>query len=132
MKKMNFEKIELDLNLNKDTTLKWHSFGKHWNYKIHSRTQNFIMLISPTLHDAYIKNSKLNLTQKKEILTEFIELENFILKQGYKGWISWTTINLPHIMIIMSKVGARPYFIDAKTGDIYFKKYLNAKSEKPK
>lgn len=119
---MNKRKRVTKLKITNEDKFQWHSFGKHWSYKIYSKNQDFVILRSPTMHNL---KKRASFSEIREGYKEFRELETLICKEGYKGWISWTTLNSPHVMSLMAKVGAQPYFLDPYQGEIYFKKICN-------
>jgi len=124
---MNKRKMSAKLIINGKDKFKWHSFGKHWSYKIHSKNQDWVVLRSPTMHSL---KRHASFAQIREGYKEFCELELLICKGGFKGWISWTTLDSPHIMRLMAKIGAQPYFLEPNQGEIYFKKFCDSKMYK--
>ena len=86
---------------------------KHW--KINSSNKDWLFLFAPIL------DGELSFKEKREVVSEFKLIEDDI-KPPSKGWIMYTKLANPHIMIMCLKLGGIPY--DIKRGVIWFKKEL--------
>ena len=40
------------------------------------------------------------------------------------GWIMWASLKHQHIMVLITKLGAMPYYIDIRRKRLWFKKVL--------
>ena len=88
----------------------------HWG--INDLNNGYVNIYCPTITENRVNGYSV----KKAIYKELKQTENFIRKAGYKGWVSWTGIQNPHIMKFLRKIGARPYEISLKKEAIWFKK----------
>jgi hypothetical protein len=63
-----------------------------------------------------------NFSAKRQLYTQFKKLEKMIRGNKMNGWVVNTEIGRPNVMTLIVKCGGQPYYIDLKTGLIWFKK----------
>ena len=86
---------------------------KHW--VVNKTNPSWLFLTVP------IMDEELSFREKREVVAEFKLIESKI-KPPLKGWIMYTKLTNPHIMIMCLKLGGIPY--DIGMGVIWFKKEL--------
>lgn len=86
---------------------------KHW--KINKNNRNWWYLFAP------IMDRELSFKEKREVVKELRLIESTI-KPPLKGWVTFTKLSNPHIMIMCIKLGGIPYEI--KRGVVWFKKEI--------
>lgn len=92
------------------------SQSKYW--KIEITANPWIYLSCPVMDRA-----ELSFSIKRQIVTELQDIEKEVKKDSIlKGWIGYTKLTNPHIMVMYLKCKAVPYNIGK--GKIWFKKEL--------
>jgi hypothetical protein len=61
---------------------------------------------------------------KRKIVEELRNIENFIINQRLSGWVGYTEVKNDHIMVMYTKLKAKPYAIDLQNKLIWFRKEL--------
>lgn len=70
-------------------------------------------------------NSELSFSIKRQLVIELQDIEKNIERENaLRGWVGYTKLANPHIMIMYLKQGAIPYKIDVIEQKIWFKKEL--------
>ena len=87
--------------------------NNHWKYKFIN--QNWVNIWCPTLHDINPKIARAPFSLQKKVWKELKALENKLKTDPMViGWIQGTELQNQHIMLLFTKIGATPYYIDRK------------------
>ena len=98
--------------------------SRHWQYQFVDK--HWVSIWSQTLIDAEGSKKKLPFSIQKELVKEFKLFEKTLtIHPDIIGWISWTKLVHTHMMIIFTKAGAQPYYINPKLKHLWFRKVLN-------
>ena len=90
--------------------------NEHWG--VNDLANGYANIYCPTITE----NRANGFSCKKAIYKELKQTETFLIKAGYRGWVSWTELANSHIMKFFRKIGARPYELSVKKETIWFKK----------
>lgn len=97
--------------------------NSHWKYKFIN--PNWVQIWCPTFHNINPKTARAPFSLQKQIWIELKTLESrFRADPMIFGWIQNTKLHHTHIMLLYTKIGAYPYYIDRKLKKIWFRKVL--------
>lgn len=90
---------------------------KYWNTKVIDN--EWLSIYCPVME------KKLSFGEKRKIFEELKEIEAKIKSSNLEGWVGHTDLKNPHIMVMFTKLKAKPYAIDLTNNVIWFKKELS-------